>query len=297
MARRVNFKPTVGSGLFVLIAIVVFLSSLILVSGDGDGEEDYGKVLFMVFDGFRGDYLSRIDTPNFDRLVNNGVTAKYTTTSFISKTFPTHYTLITGLHQESHGFVGNEMYDPVLDKRWTITDQSKDPVWWDDGEPLWVTNQNQGFESGVFNYPGQDVKIRGVFPTYRLPKYNSGLSLNETIDLVIPLFANGSINLGVLYFGIMDSAGHRNGPNSDLINPAIWECDLAIGYLIDRLESIDMFDKVNIIATADHGMTEVSVEKSIYLDDYVDTNLFHYNNNNPVYGLWPNNGEFIIWVI
>ena len=196
-----------------------------------------GKVLFMTFDGLRWDYVGRTNTPNFDRLIKNGVTADYVSSTFITKTFPTHYTLATGLYQDSHGFVGNQMYDPELDAHWTIRNQTKDSVWWDDGEPIWVTNQKQGYQSGVFQYPAQDVKIRGHYPTFTLPKYDGSLPNNEVIDLVVPLFANGSINLGVLYFATMDHAGHSYGPDSAEVDQAMQECDGNIGrptYLIKK---------------------------------------------------------------
>ncbi|XP_072035706.1 ectonucleotide pyrophosphatase/phosphodiesterase family member 5-like [Amphiura filiformis] len=273
--------------LFAIVSAAVVATSV----ATGNTKASYGKVLFMTFDGLRWDYVDRTSTPNFHRLIKNGVTANYVSSSFITKTFPTHYTLATGLHQESHGFVGNQMYDPVLDAHWTIRNQSKDPIWWDDGEPIWVTNQKQGYQSGVFQYPASDVRIRGHYPTYKLPKYDGRLPNNDVIDLVIPLFANDSINLGVLYFGTMDSAGHTYGPDSAEVDQAMQECDNNIGYLLDRLEAVDKLDEVNIIITADHGMTSVSSENNIRLDDYLDRSLYQYDENNPIYGIWPKNED------
>ena len=50
-----------------------------------------------------------------------------------------------GLHCENHGMVGNYMYDSDTGKTFLIgtnKDQSN-PVFWDDGEPLWVTAEKQ----------------------------------------------------------------------------------------------------------------------------------------------------------
>jgi len=57
--------------------------------------------------------------------------------SFPSKTFPNHYTLVTGLFPESHGIVSNTFYDPVLDRTFMITDPAAvtDAVFWG-GEPV-----------------------------------------------------------------------------------------------------------------------------------------------------------------
>ena len=286
-ARRFKLKSLVQS--FAVLAIG--LIPIAFCVSNYDGTMTNGKVLFMTFDGLRWDYVSRTDTPNFDRLIKNGVTSDYVNSSFITKTFPTHYTLATGLYEESHGFVGNQMYDPQLDLHWTIRNQSKDPIWWEDGEPIWVTNQKQGYQSGVFQYPGQDVKIRGYYPTYSFPRYYGDLPNNDVIDRIIPLFANNSINLGVLYFPTMDSTGHTYGPISDEVDQAMQECDSNIGYLLDQLEMIGMLDDVNIIITADHGMTEVSNENIVRLDDYVDLNLLDYDENNPIYGIWPKDGK------
>ncbi|XP_072036460.1 ectonucleotide pyrophosphatase/phosphodiesterase family member 5-like [Amphiura filiformis] len=274
--------------MFIVIFSAILVSMATSAPAD-DGVHPFhpGKVLFISFDGFRWDYLTRTDTPNFDWLIANGVTSDHVTSSFITKTFPVHYTLVTGLYQESHGFVGNDMYDPELNVQWSIKSQVKDAIWWDGGEPIWVTNQKQGFQSGVFQFPGMDIPIGGHKPTYRLPKYNGNLSNHEVIDLIIPLFANNSINLGVLYFATVEHAGHLHGPESVEMIPAIQESDRTMGYLITKLNKIGTLNDINIIVASDHGMTSVSNDNIVRLGDYINPDLCRFIDNNPVYGIWP----------
>jgi len=61
----------------------------------------------------------------------------YMNPSFPSKTFPNHYTLVTGLYPESHGIVSNTFYDPVLNKTFTISDTEavSNAAFWG-GEPV-----------------------------------------------------------------------------------------------------------------------------------------------------------------
>ena len=57
-------------------------------------------------DGFRYDYVDKITPlPNLHYLEANGVRAEWMQPIFPSKTFPNHYTLVTGLYAESHGIV------------------------------------------------------------------------------------------------------------------------------------------------------------------------------------------------
>lgn len=55
------------------------------------------KVLLVSMDGFRHDYLSKTATPNFDRMVADGVTMPYMNNTFITNTFPCHYSMATGM--------------------------------------------------------------------------------------------------------------------------------------------------------------------------------------------------------
>ena len=54
------------------------------------------KVLLISMDGFRWDYINKVDTPNFDAFAREGVRAPYINNPFITKTFPSHYTIATG---------------------------------------------------------------------------------------------------------------------------------------------------------------------------------------------------------
>ena len=60
--------------------------------------------------------------------------------SFPSKTFPNHYTIVTGLYPESHGIVSNTMYDPITDEHFSLSNQEAitDASWWG-GEPVRFT--------------------------------------------------------------------------------------------------------------------------------------------------------------
>ena len=52
-------------------------------------------LVLISMDGFRPDYIYRGKNPTLMKLIENGVSAKYMSTSFPSITFPNHYTIVT----------------------------------------------------------------------------------------------------------------------------------------------------------------------------------------------------------
>lgn len=54
------------------------------------------KLLLISFDGFRWDYDRDVDTPNLDKITQEGVKAKYVTPPFLTITSPAHFSLLTG---------------------------------------------------------------------------------------------------------------------------------------------------------------------------------------------------------
>lgn len=67
-------------------------------------------VLLISFDGFRASYLDaqpRESLPNLNAFWEGGVRASIVP-RFVSKTFPNHYSLVTGLLEQNHGVVGKE---------------------------------------------------------------------------------------------------------------------------------------------------------------------------------------------
>src|SRR3954466_4154307 len=67
-------------------------------------------VVLISIDAFRADYLDRGVTPVLSGLAAAGARAGMRP-SFPSKTFPNHYTLVTGLRPDQTGIVTNNMWD------------------------------------------------------------------------------------------------------------------------------------------------------------------------------------------
>lgn len=47
-----------------------------------------------------------------NKLRMEGAHSDYMKNIFVTKTFPNHHTIATGLFAETHGVVGNKVYDP-----------------------------------------------------------------------------------------------------------------------------------------------------------------------------------------
>jgi predicted AlkP superfamily pyrophosphatase or phosphodiesterase len=182
-------------------------------------------------------------------------------------TFPNHYTLVTGLRPDHHGIVDNTMEDPVLG-RFTMQD-SEDPRWWNEAQPLWVTADEQGLKTAVMFWPGSDREIRGHRPDY-WKAYDKAFLANDRVDQVLKwldLPQDQRPTLVNLYFDIVDAEGHRHGPSSKELDDALASTDAQVGRLVEGLKARGLFDRTNLILTADHGMADTSNDRVVYIDD------------------------------
>lgn len=62
---------------------------------------------------YRYDYFNRNLTPFMNKLRHEGTHADYMMNIFVTKTFPNHHTMATGLYAETHGVIDNEYYDVI----------------------------------------------------------------------------------------------------------------------------------------------------------------------------------------
>ncbi|XP_028927796.1 ectonucleotide pyrophosphatase/phosphodiesterase family member 5 [Ornithorhynchus anatinus] len=256
-------------------------------------QEDQQMILLVSFDGFRWDYINKAPTPNFHYFMKHGVHVKHVTNVFITKTYPNHYTLVTGLYAESHGIVANEMYDPILNQTFSLDHVNiSESKFWEEATPIWITNQREGHRSGAAMWPGTDVKIHKTFPTHYMP-YNESVSFENRVTKIIEWFTlKEPINLGLLYWEDPDEMGHHLGPDNTLMEAVISDIDDKLGYLMAEMKRAKLWDRVNLIITSDHGMTECSAKRIIELDQYVNQDLYILVDNSPVAAILPKEGKF-----
>ncbi len=229
-------------------------------------------LLLISMDGFRSDYIQRVETPNLDRVIASGVRAAGLTPPFPSKTFPSHYTLVTGLYPGHHGIISNNIRDPRWPESFGLSQRREveDGRWWG-GEPIWVAAQRQGLRSAVYFWPGSEAAIRGVRPTY-WHRFDASVSFEARVDQAlewIDLPANARPSFVALYFGEPNDSGHRYGPLAGETLAAVRRVDAMIGRLLDGLDERGLHQSTNIVLVADHGMAQMDAERVILVDDLV----------------------------
>ncbi len=251
------------------------------------------RVVLISLDGFRADYVDRPSAINLRRLAARGVRADRMIPAFPSKTFPNHYTIVTGLTPEHHGIVANVIRDPVLGIfRSSDTLAVWESRWWG-GEPIWVTAEKQGRRAATYFWPGSEAAIGGVRPTwyerYEHTRPNAARVQRVLEWLAMP--ADSAPAVITLYFSDTDDAGHGSGPLAPQTDSAIARADSALGAIMDGVDRLGLRDVVNIIVVADHGMTESSGERLIVLDDYLDLATVDIVDYTPVAAIAPRDGD------
>ncbi len=229
-------------------------------------------VLLISIDGFHPDYLDRGLTPTLQALADEGVRARWMTPSFPSKTFPNHYTLVTGLVPDRHGVIDNTMVDEEIG-RFSIRDPAAvgDGRWWQ-GEPIWVTARRAGLRTSVMFWPGSEAEIHGVRPD-DWAAYDAGFSASDRVDKVLAWLdrpINRRPHLILTYFEEVDISGHLHGPDSSRVNEALVRTDAALARLLHGLRDRGLEDAVDIVLVSDHGMAALRPERELFIEDLVD---------------------------
>ncbi|HEU4525489.1 MAG TPA: ectonucleotide pyrophosphatase/phosphodiesterase [Gemmatimonadales bacterium] len=249
-------------------------------------------VLLISIDGVRWDYLDRGLTPNLSRLAREGVRAEAMVPVFPTKTFPNHYTMVTGRFPAGHGIVGNVLTAPDIGGRLSLFDPAavRDARFYL-AEPIWVTSERQRRRTAPLFWPGSYAPIGGVLPSYSLP-YDDEMPDTAKIAWMLerlelppeerPVFLT-------LYFSLVDDAGHTYGPDAPATDSAIVAADGLIGRVMAGLEGIGRGD-VNVIVVSDHGMAPTGPDRVIWLDEYVAEDAMEVDERNTLLTAWPASG-------
>jgi predicted AlkP superfamily pyrophosphatase or phosphodiesterase len=257
------------------------LALLALVAGPVLAQDARAPVTILVsIDGFRADYLQRGLTPTLSALAAQGISAAMRP-SFPSKTAPNHYAIVTGLRPDRSGIVGNKMEDAARPGE-VFSMKTNDAFWWGETEPLWISAEKAGIRSATMFWPGSNVAYDNIRPEdwFDFDEANTGAQrVNAVLDwlrrpaAIRPRFVT-------LYFDIVDTAGHRHGPDSPELNAALKEIDGQIAQLRDGLAT--MGQPANLVIVADHGMAATSPDRVVWLHDIADPADYHVVDEGPV---------------
>lgn len=240
------------------------------VCPQGFGESP--PLILISLDGFRADYLSRGLNPSLERLAQCGVKAPFMRPVFPTKTFPNHFTIVTGLWPESHGIVDNKMYDPEFKTLFRLGNAESAKARWWEAEPIWLTAEKQGKTAATFFWPGSDVDIQGKWPSHFF-RYNEMIPWQSRVEVLLAwldLPPERRPSLLTLYVNEPDSAGHDHGPHSDAVDEALELLEIMLDRLVAGLQERRLLGCVNLLVVSDHGMASTSCDQVIALERFLD---------------------------
>lgn len=264
----------------VALLCLLTISSLALAQppeNQINGEPSSSKplVVLVSIDGFKPEYLRRGLSPTLNKLAEEGASSDGLIPPFPSLTFPSHYSVVTGLTPDHHGIVNNVMYDPqISDQVFKLSSREAvmNPKWWVDGIPIWVTASQQGKISSTLFWPGTEAKNQELQPQDWLT-YDGKMDSMQRVEKLLEWLDRPDAkraDFATLYFSEVDSAGHEYGPRSKETNTSIHNVDLALTKFIEGLNRLKLKNKTTFVITSDHGMAEVSENNLVDIKSLVE---------------------------
>lgn len=243
-------------------------------------------VVLVSMDGFRWDYGKQFNLPNLKQISREGVHANSMKPSYPTKTFPNHYTIVTGLYPDHHGIINNVFYDASLNESFSLSSNAKNDSRFYGGNPIWNLAEQQGVKTASFFWPGSDIDKRN--PSY-FKNYNGKIPYGARIDTVmkwLQLPEKQRPHLVTLYFDEPDHSGHNFGPNSPETKKAVIKMDSIMGELSRKLDQLPNGKQINLIIVSDHGMANISNDKKVAVLDYLKPEWLGYKDViNPIMSL------------
>jgi len=271
-----------------IVVLFVILISLQLFG------QDRNYTILVSFDGFRWNYSNRGITPNLDFIKENGVHALSLKPCFPTKTFPNHYSIVTGMYPENHGIIANTFTNPSNNHKYSLYDSItvRDASWYK-GEAIWETAKRQGVLTASYFWPGSEVELE-----YRRPNYFEKYEHNRPYETRVKGVLNwmslpepARPHFITLYFDAADTYGHKFGPDSEELNNSLMRLDSLVGKLLTGLTELGLRDSTDLIIVSDHGMTEVSTKRIINIENLLPKYACKFFDNGPLMFIFPKDEE------
>lgn len=283
---------------------IIFLSGIFIVTGQlfaqdekiqqiiKDRKNSFEQqqkpyVILISIDGFRYDYVEKFQVKNLSTFGRSGVKAKSMIPAFPSKTFPNHYSIVTGLYPAHHGLINNRFYDPERKEYYSFRDRKtvEDGTWYG-GVPLWVLAEQQKMLSASFFWVGSEAPVKKIFPTYYY-RYHENTPVEKRIQTVVDWLNQPEEvrpHLITFYFSELDKAGHKWGPEAPETIKAVLKVDEELKSLVDAVKTTGL--DVNFIVVSDHGMTLIDTENTLPMPAVIDKDKFIYTGGDAIIELY-----------
>jgi predicted AlkP superfamily pyrophosphatase or phosphodiesterase len=241
-------------------------------------------IVVISFDALGNRFLDRDTLPAFRRMISDGVRAPFKP-EFPSKTFPNHYSMVSGLPPGQHGIVINQFFDPVRNE-WFLRTSGGDGSFFG-GEPIWVAAERAGIKTAAFFWTGSEAEIGGVRPSYWFP-YNAAVpdadKIRETMRwLRLPEAQRP--HLIMMYSGVVDVAGHATGPDAPRTYAAVRTADRTLADLRDSLARFPAL-RIDLIVVSDHGLVTVPREHDIAMDSLLPKRGALVDDEHATFSIW-----------
>lgn len=245
---------------------------------------DLPTVVVISFDALANRFLDRDSLPAFHGLMAAGVRAP-ALPEFPSKTFGNHYSMATGLTPGQHGIAINQFFDPARGE-WFRKASAGDGSWFG-GEPIWVTAEKAGIHTAAYFWTGSEAEIEGVRPSHWFPFDTTVGDLKKFGQAAqwLRLPAAERPHLIMIYSRVVDSAGHKFGPDAPQTMDAVHLADRTLAALRDTLARFPSL-RIDLIVVSDHGLVYIPREHDIPMDSFVPAKGALIDDEHATFSLW-----------
>lgn len=246
-------------------------------------------VVLVSIDGLAASYLDdpRAELPTLRTLAKRGAVAKGMTTSFPSVTWPSHTSLVTGVHPARHGVIGNNVWNRKLqravtyigDPELTKDEAIKVPTLYDAaakaglacGSVIWPCCNDAKSLQWVIPDAGK-VELHAKYTTRglveelgkaaidisKLGEWGWSKDRSTERDMLYTQVANYLVrekraNLVLVHLITPDGVEHAYGPHTPEAYQAVAESDQQIAKIWQTLQEPTLAGKAALVVVSDHG--------------------------------------------
>lgn len=193
-------------------------------------------VVIVGIDGAGGHFITDVDTPNLDALVNEGVSTLEMQNVLPTSSSTNWMSMIGGTTPDQHG---------ILSNGWQPGDSSPPPT-------LFATLADQRPDAlmGVFHDWADFGRLveSGIADIVVHPGNEQ-----QTLAAALGWMASEQPQLMFIHLDHVDHAGHLTTWGSDNYDSALEEADALVGQLVTALKDAGVWEQTALIVSADHG--------------------------------------------